>query len=115
IYNRQAYVSTQIGNYADNTSNNYLQLGYTNSSTSGYIKTKGFDNNLPFVQTPTVVGGSETTYYCDYYWQSTDWRVVYFGCYWDAYPYYGVSSLHCDSGSTIAHSSIGSRLLCRAF
>ncbi|MEG1520822.1 MAG: hypothetical protein RR458_07510, partial [Clostridia bacterium] len=115
INGRQSYISTKIDTYADDTTTNYLKISYVNGSANGYITKKGYDPNLQFVQTPTVTGGSETTYYCDYYYQTSGWRVVAFGGTWSALPDYGVSLLDCIDSSAYAYSYLGSRLLYRAF
>ena len=34
----------------------------------GYVKELGKDKRYPFIRMTSVVGGSSTTYYSDYYW-----------------------------------------------
>ena len=34
----------------------------------GYVKELGKDKRYPFIRMTSVVGGSSTTYYADYYW-----------------------------------------------
>lgn len=115
INERQSYISTRIPDFADNTSTNYRQVGYVNDTTDGYITRLGYDNNNKFAEFPIAVGGSSSTYYSDYYYQATGWRVLCVGGYWDDYAYFGVSCWYASSASSNAVTSIGSRLTYKSF
>ena len=47
----------------------YEQLGYVDAITNGgFVVSRGWDANYPFAEIPSVAaGGSDSTYYCDYY------------------------------------------------
>ena len=45
----------------------YVQLGYGIPVQDGYSTALGLDERFPWVRIPSAIGGSETTYYSDYY------------------------------------------------
>lgn len=58
----------------------YEAANYTVAETpSSYVKEIGYDESMPDVQFPTIVGGSSSTYYCDGYYVNSGARTVYFG------------------------------------
>lgn len=61
---------------------------------------------------PTQVGGSETTYYSDYYYRNTGTRVLARSCY-SAYTYGGVSYTSANLDSSDAYAGCGCRLAFR--
>ena len=79
INEHQTYVCKDPTKFATSITSDYEQIGYVNASTEGYIKELGWDAEHPYVRLPIVVGGSSTTYFCDYYWHNTGLRVVYVG------------------------------------
>lgn len=115
INNRQAYVATKISDFADNTSTNYRQVGYTNHASDGWITRLGYDVNNKFAEFPTAVGGSGTTYYSDYYYQSTAWHLLCVGGDWSGLVNFGVSFRNEAYTSLSAAANIGSRLTYKPF
>ena len=94
-------------NYADDTATNYRLIG-------SKIQTNGYPSKIltyPFGFIPTsITGGTSTAFLCDYYYQSTGWRVLFFGG--DAYGGdAGVFYLLCSSGSADRGRSVGARLV----
>ncbi len=69
----------------------YEQLNYINSNIDGYIMAMGFDNNHPFAEFPTEIGGSSTTYYSDQYYKNIGQLCVRFGGYWSGNVLNGLS------------------------
>ena len=70
------YICNNDSDFADNTVTNYTALGVTMVNANGYVVTleqtdRGF--------LPASIGGSTSTYLCDYYWQLTGWRVAKLG------------------------------------
>jgi len=70
------YVCNDDYNFADDTSTNYTGLGITLANANGWVKTleaqsRGF--------LPASVGGTDSTYIPDYYYQSTGWQVGMLG------------------------------------
>ena len=76
IYNSSDYA-------VDKFDGSYKQIGYTTPNTNGYVKELGYDNNNPLIGLATVIGGSESTYITNYYWQNSGNRIALFGGGWD--------------------------------
>lgn len=75
-----AYVSYNSSDYAvDKFDGSYKPVGYTTSNTNGWVKELGYDNNNPLIGLAAVIGGSESTYVTDYYWQNSGNRIALFG------------------------------------
>ena len=101
-----AYVSYNSSDYAvDKFDGSYKQVGYTTSNTNGWVKELGYDNNNPLIGLATVVGGSESTYVTDYYWQNSGNRIARFGGYWGNGTYCGFWYWSLDNGSSWADAS----------
>lgn len=79
IKDHQAYVCKDPTKFADSITSDYEKVGYVNAATDGWTKELGWDKAHPYVRLPFVVGGSNTTYFCDYYWQNGGLRVAYVG------------------------------------
>ena len=54
-------------------------LDYTLPSSNGYAKTMGYDSDNPTYRLTSAIGGSTSTYYCDYFYQNTGVRCVRLG------------------------------------
>jgi hypothetical protein len=105
------YVCTNTSKYADDTATNYAQAGYSKVQSDGYISNTGFDSELPWVQIPTAASGSATTYFCDYYYCSTNWRGACVGGVWGFGSDAGLFYLNSSNNSSGVNFRIGSRLL----
>lgn len=79
IQDHQAYVCKDPTKFADSITSDYEKVGYVNAATDGWTKELGWDKAHPYVRLPFVVGGSNTTYFCDYYWQNGGLRVACVG------------------------------------
>jgi hypothetical protein len=80
------------------------------ASSNGWIKKLMLNQNLDLL--PTVIGGTDTTYYCDFYYQNTGVRVVARSC-GDAYTNGGVAFVLAYHAASNADTVIGSRLAFR--
>lgn len=112
IKDNVAYICYKPSSYqVDTFDGDYSVIGYTNATSNGNPKTLGMDNNNPLIALPTSVGGSSTTYMCDYYWQNTGNRIALVGGTWTYGAHDGLFcwNLYHDSGGSSA--SLGSRLL----
>lgn len=107
------YVCNDIFKYADDTATNYTALSYTIQTglSMSYIKQEGLDTSNPWAMMPSVVGGSENTYYADPVWTSTGWRVLGHGRGWSGAGGAGLFSVYVYAGSSTTNASYGSRLL----
>ena len=61
---------------------------------------------------PTAVGGSDTTYFSDYYYQTSGSRVL-FRSWYDANSDGGVACAYARSGASDAYGHVGARLAFR--
>jgi hypothetical protein len=108
VADRDAFVSNNDADFADNTSTNYTDLGITMASANGYVQNIA---DVPGAFLPNdTSGASSSTYLTDYFYQNTGNRVALFG---------GGASNGADAGafcwavstsSSNANSAIGARL-----
>ena len=117
INDRQAWVTPNAENYASDVfASPYLQLGYVNGSTEGYVTAMGYDANYPYAAFPTAVGGGgSTVFYSDYYYQTTGQRVALFGGGWFEGVSTGLSYWNLRyATSATAHVTFSGRLVRKA-
>ena len=110
IQDHQAYVCKDPTKFADSITSDYEKVGYVNAATDGWTKELGWDKAHPYVRLPFVVGGSNTTYFCDYYWQNGGLRVAYVGGFLDSGTYAGLVYWYCNTGVGSAWFRLGARL-----
>ena len=108
----QSWVCKDANSYASNLfANPYEQLGYVNKNANGYVKTRGFDSSKPYAEIATDVTAGSTTFYSDYYYQSTGQRVARVGGYWDDGAIAGLFCWFLNVSSGDASISLSGRLL----
>lgn len=78
---------------------------------SGWITKVAVGEHLDMI--PTDVGGSDSTGFCDYYYQSSNNSRVVLRSYYGSYSYGGVSGAYADNDASDTDSSYGSRLAFR--
>lgn len=110
IQDHQAYVCKDPTKFADSITSDYEKVGYVNAATDGWTKELGWDKAHPYVRLPFVVGGSNTTYFCDYYWQNGGLRVACVGGGLAYGTSGGLVSCCCDGGVGNAGFYFGARL-----
>ena len=110
IQDHQAYVCKDPTKFADSITSDYEKVGYVNAATDGWTKELGWDKAHPYVRLPFVVGGSNTTYFCDYYWQNGGLRVACVGGYLGNGTYAGLVYWSCPYDVGNAWFAIGARL-----
>jgi hypothetical protein len=77
VANRDAFVSNNDADFADNTSTNYTDLGITMASANGYVQNIA---DVPGAFLPNdTTGASSSTYLTDEFFQSTGNRVALLG------------------------------------
>ena len=102
------YVTNNSAAWGDDTSTGYTDLGVTLSNGDGYQKTLV---NSSRVMLPAVTSGaSASTFITDYYYQSTGWRVAFFGGSASDGASAGAWDWFLSSGSGIDSRSIGARI-----
>lgn len=87
-----------------------ITAGTVPSASNNYIKEMKATNDAPFL--PSVVGGSETTYFCDGLRTGQGTRVASFGGYWENVGQVGAFCWILNLDSSSSYSYAGSRL-CR--
>lgn len=110
IQDHQAYVCKDPTKFADSITSDYEEVGYVDAATDGWIKELGWDKAHPYVRLPFVVGGSNTTYFCDYYWQNGGLRVAFVGGYLYNGTFDGLVYWNCCGDVGYAWFNIGARL-----
>jgi len=114
IIDNQAWVANNPVHYTSNVfAAPYEPLGYANIDTSGYSVEMGFDPDHPYAEFPTVVGGSSSTYYSDYYYPNTGQRIARVGGTWPDGSLGGPSFWALYSSSSYAGVALGGRLVRR--
>lgn len=112
IKNRVPWVCYNPTEYAsDKFEAPYQQLGYTNASSNGYVKTLGFDDEHPLFQFPTEIGGGTSTGTTDYYYQDSGNRVARVGGISNSGASCGLWCWNLGSTSSAASWSCGARVL----
>lgn len=110
IKDHQAYVCKDPTKFADSITSDYEKVGYVNAATDGWTKELGWDKAHPYVRLPFVVGGSNTTYFCDYYWQNGGLRVAHVGGSLNSGTNAGLVYWDCNNVVGAAGFYIGARL-----
>lgn len=106
------YATTDPSAFDDQITNKTI-IG-TEVASDGWIK--AFDLGLTGNIIPSAVGGSSTTYMCDYHWcnsSSTDARTLRVGGDADYGAYDGLFSFASGDGVGLAHQHVGFRTLTR--
>lgn len=107
---RTVRVCTDPAKYADDTTTDYM-VASTITGSNGFIKSLGSSTNAPYAFLPNAVGGSNSTYIPDYYYQNTGWRVLRVGGLWNFGLPAGLFYFRADNTSSYSSSVIGARLL----
>lgn len=79
----------------------------------GWITGEAAEAGPFFDMVPTAVGGSETTHYSDYYYQTSGGPFCLLRSYYSSYTLGGVAYSHADVAASDSYTNIGSRLIFR--
>ena len=101
-----AYVNNTTSQFSDDTATNYINIG-TIANASGYPNSILNINNAIL---PATVVGSSSTYFTDYFWISTGWRVAMFGGSALNGAYAGAFDWYCSNDSSYRARYLGTRL-----
>ena len=108
----QAWACPNAASYASNLfTAPYEQLSYVNSEADGWLKEMGYDPAHPYAAFPVAVGGSPTTYYGDYYYQSTGQCIARLGGSWAFGTAAGLFCWNLSYSSSHASLALGGRLV----
>lgn len=114
INDNQAYVCKDRAKFSSTITSDYTALSYVNWNANGYPLTLGNDEKFPFARFPDALGGSTSTGYADYYYQTTGLRGLCFGGRWYDGSGGGAFYLRCGNAPSGAVIDIGSRLSWKA-
>lgn len=113
------YVCDDLSNWTDtstpDTDAAFASANYSVCESDGHVTAMGTDAQHPEIVLPTAVGGSNSTYYADYYYIDSGARSVLFGgslshgrrcgmSYWYLYSTVGISNW--DRGARLSHRSL---------
>ena len=107
VNNSIPYACNNDASWADDTSTGYTNLSVTLADALGVQKTLA-DTDRGFL--PASVGGSNSTYICDYYYPNTGWRVVQLGGSAQDGEYAGMFDVAAYHPSSYAFEKVGGRL-----
>ncbi len=112
INNYVAYVARNSNSYLSNTfSGNYVQVGYTNSSSSGWALNLSHDSSNPFTNLAASVTATESSSpYGDKYYSASGAKIALLGGAWNYGNDNGISMWAFSVDSATAYSVFGSRL-----
>lgn len=111
IKDNVSYICYKPSSYAvDTFTGDYTALSYTNANANGWQKTVGYDPDNALCGFPIELGGGDSTYMCDYYYQNTGNRIARVGGAW-AYGLSAGFSFSFNNDSGFADSNISARLL----
>ncbi len=112
IQDHQAYVCYDPSKYqSDKFDGCYQPIGYKNSTNDGWVTKLGYDSNNPLISFPTNMGGSDSTYIPDYYWQANGNMTVRVGDRHDFDQRSGLWNWAFHSNSSLADGVSGARLI----
>lgn len=111
INNHRAYIADH--NFeSDKFDGHYRQVGFMNSTSSGYVKDIGWTPQDDFMFLAIDSDGSDSSYLHDNYWENSGARVAQFGGNWDSGSDAGAFYWAPNHASSHSSSYIGARLLC---
>ena len=108
--NRGGYVCTNPTNYADDTSENYIETGIMLPS-SGYISSLGYSSDVPWALLPSDASGSSSTYIPDQVSSAGGWRVLRAGGFYRANTSFGLMRYDATYDSDSSSASSGVRFI----
>ena len=112
IKDNQAYVCYNPSEYdSDKFEGCYQQLGYVNATNNGYITKLGYDSKNPLIAFPIEIGGSNSTYIPDNYWQASGDKIALVGDNWFHDSQAGLWCWNMNDISSNVWTGHGARLL----
>ena len=110
----QPYVCRDKSKFASSITSDYEALAYTIPTSNGYGKTLGNDPLHPWAHVTKEIGGSATTWLCDYYYQNTGLIALRAGGAWHSGSSAGLRCFNADAAPSGAYIDIGARLSWKA-
>lgn len=112
---RQAWVCENQDSYVSNLfTAPFKQLSYINKDVNNYVSKMGMDFANPYANFPVETSGGSTTFYSDYYYQTTWANVALLGGNWRTGASAGLFSWDLRPSSSGTYIDVGGRLIRKA-
>lgn len=106
INEHEVFLCTDPQYYGNEITENYLSTGITTPDSNGYPKDLIFSDSYSWALIPSKLGGSTSTYLCDYYYQASGLRILLVGGTWSS----GVGAGFWCFNAVLAASQSGSNV-----
>lgn len=109
INEHEVFLCTDPQYYGNEITENYLSTGITTPDSSGYSKDLIFSDSYSWALIPSELGGSTSTYLCDYYYQASGLRILFVGGRWLNGDGAGFWCFYANLASSWSGSYVGGR------
>lgn len=114
VLNHQVYVCTNPEHYGSECPQDYVQLKYTIALENGFPTALGYDPDIPWVRLPVAVGGDNSSFTCEYYYQGDGKTTLRIGGHWGTPNASGLFSYAPCSPEEYCGTAITGRMAWRA-
>lgn len=109
INEHEVFLCTDPQYYGDEITENYLSTGITTPDSNGYPKDLIFSDSYSWALIPSELGGSTSTYLCDYYYQNSGLRILLVGGLWNYGGNAGFWYFYANQAASQSLSHVGGR------
>lgn len=113
FYNRLLYICMNPEDYADDTSEGYIDTGLSIVSGNNFISDIHHSEDYPWLFLPAAQQGDSSSYIPDYAYSNAGWRVLRVGGSYGTDDIAGLFCFYAHNTSTLSYASSGARLLFR--
>lgn len=109
INEHEVFLCTDPQYYGNEITENYLSTGITTLDSDGYPKDLIFSDSYSWALIPSELGGSTSTYLCDYYYQASGLRLLFVGGGWNDGGSAGFWCFSASLAASLSSSDVGGR------
>ena len=109
INEHEVFLCTDPQYYGNEITENYLSTGITTPDSNGYSKDLIFSDSYSWALIPSELGGSTSTYLCDYYYQASGLRILLVGGSWGDGGNAGFWCFNAGWAASLSNSLVGGR------
>lgn len=109
INEHEVFLCTDPQYYGNEITENYLSTGITTPDNNGYPKDLIFSDSYSWALIPSELGGSTSTYLCDYYYQNSGLRILLVGGSWSGGDRAGFWCFYASQAASLSDWSVGGR------
>ena len=109
INEHEVFLCTDPQYYGNEITENYLSTGITTPDSNDYPKDLIFSDSYSWALIPSKLGGSTSTYLCDYYYQASDLRILLVGGSWSYGDNAGFWFFYANWATSWSDSNVGGR------